>query len=245
MTIDVITAIAGRRDDLLRPVTEPAGVRFRAYVDVARVQDVPPWEVRPIDIPDHLRQRPREASRIVKILGHLHVPTGPGAEREESVYIWQDACARLFFRDAEAFLHEFLGDADIAVIGHERRDHRTEQAYCLEHRVGDTGAIAAQLDRYETEGFSGCPFVCGGLIARRHNERTVAFNELWWKEYRQGQERDQFSLAYSLWRAERDFGLRVRVIHPSYFGGTSIWQNPWFEWHKHARRCATGTGWKI
>jgi ferredoxin len=112
-----------------------------------------------------------------------------------------------------------------------RPDIYAEAAYCRRD-AGALGfdaplqdAIDAQVERYRAAGFPGTPFFAGGIIVRRENAAVRAFNELWWREFRTGGRRDQFSLAYAIWKS----GVRVHIVE-----GESPLTCSWFGFSFHA-----------
>lgn len=207
--IDVLTCILSGYDNLRIPEPE-SGVRYLCYTDEPHY-DARPWRIQPA----HMNGDMARSSRLPKILSHLHT--------DAEVSIWIDGC--FCPKAAGRFVADKLGDADVVAFEHPRQNAFAEVEYCSREGVGDGTAIDAQLARYRAEGYTGEPFVCGGIIGRRENAAVREFNELWWREYRAGQSRDQFSLSYALWRS----GVKLNIIR-----GVDILQNPWFGFNFHA-----------
>lgn len=205
--IDLVTSITNDYDNLRLP-EEERDVRYLCYADRPYF-DMLPWQIQPTrPMGDYSHE-----SRLPKILMHLH------SEAEQSV--WMDGCFR------PRFVHKFLaemGSADMVAIQHPRLNAYKEAEYCRREGYGNADAIDEQLGRYKQEGYPGEPFVCGGLIGRRNNGRVQRFNELWWREYYDGQGRDQFALSYAIWKT----GTTIKVLKED------VLQNPWFSFHFHA-----------
>ncbi len=216
MSTTVYTVILDAHDNLRTPFVNPSA-RYVCYADepLHRV----PWQIQPAYQPyGNVRD-----SRIPKILSHLHV------DSEYSIY--HDGCF-VIACDPEELAAEWINDADIALFRHPGRpDIYSEAAYCrrdagvLNFDEALADAIDAQVGWYRREGFYGAPFFAGGIIVRRENAAVREFNEFWWREYMAGCRRDQFSLAYAVWKT----GIRVRIIE-----GESLLTRPEFSFNFHA-----------
>lgn len=219
MHIDVLTCIIGDYDNLRPPLVKTPGVRWICYADEPHFDSG--WEIQPA----RLRyQSPSRNSRIPKILSHFH----SGSE----FTIWMDACLQPRVDLTE--LVDLLGSADILGIRHPRTNAVTELEYCIKEAaplgfVNRTAHMSEQVKSYQADGWTGEPFICGGILLRRNNAAVRAFNELWWAEYVRwcaaGQPRDQFSLNYAIWKS----GIAARIMTDHH-----IHETPWFAFKGHA-----------
>ena len=186
---------------------EGEGIRYMCFTDMADlVSDF--WEVVRIDTQG---LNPRQASRAPKILAHRYLP-------DHKVSIYLDASftpKNLRLREVVA---ECLGDFDLALYPHHARDCvYAEARHCVLVGREPLGATKARMSRYFQDGF---PVNYGlfenGFIVRRNVESIRELNELWWHEYKKGNERDQFSLMYCLWKLTISanaipFGKQIRI----------------------------------
>lgn len=196
--------------DNLREPESRGGAKWVCFTD--RPRYVAPWEGWPCPQPF---ADPRRNSRIPKILPHLCM--------DAEISLYHDACFRLK-ESPEWFVREWLGDADVALFQHPARGSIYEEIQlCLKEGIGHPPEMEDQVERYRADKI-GDGLWAGGFILRRHNERTEAFNEMWWREYLRGSERDQFALAYAVQRS----GAKVRTIQGD------ILTCPHFEFMFHA-----------
>lgn len=217
--ITVYTCILNGYDNLRPPGPVTPSARYVCYANEPMHCD--PWEIQPAYEP---YEDSRINSRIPKILSHLHTDNA-------EVSAWHDGCLTAKC-DIDALAREWLRDVDMALLRHPgREDIYAEAAYCRRDAgaLGFDGALQDAIDeqvaRYKADGFPGAPFFAGGIIVRRENEAVRRFNEMWWNEFLRGGRRDQFSLAYSAWKAR----VRVRVIE-----GQSPLTCPWFSFNFHS-----------
>lgn len=158
----------------------------------------------------------RKASRFYKINSHLLPP------HDISIYI--DAC--YIIKKPLSELAIFLGDRDIAVAEHAKDKCIYQHGFRIKQlKLDNPRVVDAQVRRYMSKGFPqnfGLPE--NSLIIRRNNDRIKELNELWWKEYQAGSQRDQLSLPYALWRT----GVKVSWLP------FSARKNEWLDnWAKH------------
>lgn len=138
----------------------------------------------------------RKASRYWKINSHL-LP-----EHEVSIYI--DACA--VYKKPVGKMATFLEDCDIALPKHPSNVCVYQHTgTCLLLQLDKPEVIFRHVGRYADEGMpANNGLTENGLIIRRNNEKVKELNELWWKEYQNGSQRDQLSLPYVLWKLKPD-----------------------------------------
>ena len=90
---------------------------------------------------------PRMQARIVKMHAWQFAP-------DQDIYLWVDSSCRLARLDSVVWFLEQLGDKDIAVFKHNRRNTIQEEADYLKERLELEAAGKKQkyvLDRYENE----------------------------------------------------------------------------------------------
>lgn len=181
------------------------------------------WEVLPIETKS---LSPRRASRIPKLLPHMYLP-----EHEISIYI--DSTLAPASADLSKLALDALSEADIAAYPHFQRNCVYEEIEeCL--RLGKADPLRSRefADRLHREKF---PMRWGLLenafLIRRNTPLIRWVNELWFREYITGPERDQFSLMYVLWRAKVPYACLSDAL--------DFRKSPHFRWCKrtNARVC--------
>ncbi len=191
--ITVFTAVFGEHETLREPENKVAGVQYICFTDNPYLRSNA-WQIHycpPSGSP--LMQAKR-----IKILAHTVVDC--------EISVWFDASLTVL--DVTSALEGF--DGDIALRKHPARTCAYEEAahVRIQHR-GDPTRIDAVVERYSKEGHPReYGLWCGGIILRRHNDRTKAFNETWWHEVETGSARDQISLPVVLRRT----GIKMQTI---------------------------------
>lgn len=205
--IAVYTVIVANYDNLTGlPVQALApGVRYVCFSD--RPRQLVPWEIQPF--PQALMD-PHRMSRIPKMLPHLLLP-----ESEVSIYL--DGAFTLC-APPKQMAAELLGDADIALFRHPTNKSIHDERNFYQKLHGFVPAdVEAEYRRYCASGLHvNGDFWAGGLILRRHNDKTAKFNEIWMREFLRGSQNDQFSLYSALSTAIANEGLKVRSL-PDYY----------------------------
>jgi len=155
----------------------------------------------------------RRKSRFYKINSHL-------VSSRETIYL--DSCLRLTNNPMPKI------ESDIAVFHHPKRNCIYDEAeICKELKLGNAQQIDEQISRYREEDFPedfGLGENC--YIIRKNNSKVMEFNELWWKEYLRGSERDQLSFIYCIWRT----GISFEFIK-----GNPRQNNLYKNWGSHLR----------
>jgi alkaline ceramidase TOD1/glycosyltransferase MUCI70-like protein len=213
--IYVITACCGVWDNLRAPLApQTDGVRWLCFTDEPFIPAVAPWEFRPL--PAH--PGAARCSRIPKILPHLMLP-------DDAEYsIWHDANFQLRLAPRD-IISELLKVHDWAAHIHPARDCVYKEAeILLREKIGTPALVEAQVARYRAQGY---PTINGlwanGMIVRRHTPQVARVNELWWKLFAEGCERDQLSFPV----ARMAEGLTTeRILN-------DIYSSPYvkFNWH--------------
>ena len=203
----VYTAIFGGYDKLRLPdVTEAEYVCLcDEHLNVRE-----PWQQRLIK----MQYAPRKQQRHCKAMVHEIFP-------DAAVSIWHGGNVWLTADPQE--LVALLGDRDIAVVRHDRRNCAYREAdACIRLKKGDPQTIARQMARYRDEGYPARNGLCAAfLIVRRHTPQIKEFNELWWSEIDGGSVRDQISIDYCLWK----LGIKPAIIPGGVYRGPCYRRN--------------------
>ena len=156
--LTVYTCILNGYDDLMPPAIINSHFRYICFTNI-NLPPCPPWGYRPAYWPENLKSN--RASRIPKILSHLHVDT--------EYSIWIDGHLQLLV-DPEDLIAGHTNESDLALFQHPLRDCvYSEIALCLEEGIGDKTELIAQEASYRAlcypaqNGLWAC-----GLIVRRH-----------------------------------------------------------------------------
>lgn len=219
----VYSCLAGDYEGLKEPEVVDPSVRYILFTDNPDLKS-DKWEVVPFDT---LGLSPRRASRLPKLLPHRYLP-----DHEISVYV--DHSLTLIEPEIAVMAQSDLQGCDIAAYPHYKRDCVYDEIEkCLSLRKADVAQSKAFRKRLKKEAF---PMHWGLLenafLVRRNSPLMQWINELWFREYIYGPERDQFSLMYVLWRAE--------VPHAVIRNATDFRKSPYISWTKHhgATACA-------
>lgn len=196
MTIEVITSITGKKDELVE-YQNKGGAVFTCFSDTPLSSNS--WQIKKAC---DLFKDPRRNSRIHKILPHLY--------SDADMTIWQDGNKRLII-SPEEMVERYLKDYDMAIFNHVNRDCIYDEAMvCAKLKLDDPEIIIEQAKYYEDHEYGKHKGLCeGGFIIRRNNQRTRAFNEAWWSHYCRFSRRDQISLMVAIEQS----GVNVNVIN--------------------------------
>ncbi|MCC6002048.1 MAG: glycosyltransferase [Pararhodobacter sp.] len=219
----VYSVLVGDYETLKEPETLDPAARYILFTDQPDLKS-DKWEVVPLDTKG---LSPRRASRLPKLLPHRYLP-----DHDISIYI--DASLTIIEPDIATMARDALQDHDIAGYAHfERNCVFDEIEECLSLGKVEKTRAKAFRDRLQKEQF---PRQWGLLenacLVRRNSPVMRRINDLWFNEYINGPERDQFSLMYVLWRAE--------VPHAVIGNARSFRKSPHMRWTKHhgATACA-------
>lgn len=194
--IEVITNICGGKDKLIdNQVTGNA--KFTCFTDGDLKSNT--WDIKTAY--DKFKD-PRRNSRMAKIMPHKYSKAG--------IIITIDGNMRLLV-SPEQLVEKYLGDYDMAIFNHGGRDCIYDEAIAVAKLgLDDVETIIEQVKFYEDDGFAKKKGLAqGGIIIRRNNKKTQAFNEYWWADYCRYSRRDQLSLMPAIDKA----GLRVKFIN--------------------------------
>jgi len=195
--IAVYTAIFGNYDTL-RPVKiiDP-DVDYICFTDKL-IESVPaPWQVCVVDLP---HPDTRYASRYYFDQSTLVLP-----DYEYTIMHGGNAALLVTLPS----ILSFVQDTDIAAFKHPHRNSvYAEPSVCALMGKGDFSQMAAQVERYSAEGFSGEPFSACTMLVRHNTKAIQEFERLWWREVAGGSHRDQLSFDYCRWKC----GLPITYI---------------------------------
>lgn len=196
--ITVLTSITGNKD----PLQEKQAVGNAQWLAYTNLESKT-WETR---TPPFLFKDDRRNSRAPKILSHLYSDT--------EYSIWIDGNMSLL-KPPEKIIKRYLGDHDLAVFQHPKRDCIYDEAMrCAKANLDEPETIIEQVSRYEKTGYAKHKGLCEcGVLIRRHTKKVIEFNNYWWSEYTRGSVRDQISFMYSVERV----GLRINKIDAPWF----------------------------
>lgn len=209
----VYSAMFGEYDEIREPL-EPG--RYRLITDGRAPW---PWEEQH-EPPTYSPQR---TARWWKTAGMPH---------DYPFTVWLDSNIQLAIEPDElvdAWLVK--PKADIALFHHPVRDCAYMEAQVVKSKRKDLPQIVdEQMARYKAKGFP-AHFGLGEtpVVVRRNTPAVRKFNELWWKEIRQGSVRDQLSFDYVRWLA----GTLVKV---NFIDGGHAWrrrEHPWLKAWRH------------
>ena len=136
--------------------------------------------------------RPVMQAKVYKQLAHHFV--------QAEVSVWLDANIFLLI-DPQKLVDEMLGDADIGVFCHPDRDCIYDELQAIRFFKRDAPRTQEQVSHYLQLGW---PKHAGlyntGVLLRRNNIKTQAFNCAWWAEMCRFSTRDQLSFPIILAR---------------------------------------------
>ncbi len=216
----VFTARIGpQAGPLHEPTVRGDGVEYYCATDTP-IDATSLWQPLPISACE--AQDPVRASRRVKLCLHTVVEqVAPSCD----AYLWLDAAYELHV-DPHSFLFTVL-QGDLGVLAHPQRTSIAAEAVAIagRHRPPRPPLLllCEQAARYIRAGYPDRKLSTAGLLVRRHDARTVQFNEAWWQEFTtQGHTRDQMSFDYLAWK----YGLAITYLRGQYRS------NPYATWHR-------------
>ena len=188
--VAVFTAIFGDYDTLKLPYpTWAEGADFYCFTDSA-FRDAGVWR---LVVPDYHDADPTRLARWIKTHAHAYFP-------DYEASIWLDGNIAFVTRPGE-LLASVGEDLDVVSFHHrERRSVAEEVAECIRTARDDADVLAAQLGRYEAQGYvQRSDLMETNVMIFRHRRPAVArFLKLWWREIENGSRRDQVSVNYSI-----------------------------------------------
>ena len=197
MTKTIYTVIIGKGYKLREPEKVCPGWSYVCYTDQNIKSNV--WKIKKyeknIDIGNN-----RQNSRFLKIIS---------CYSDVSIYI--DAKFKPI-NNLDRFVERYLDEyVDMVLLKHNKRNCLYKEAkFVSNNGIEKWGNLQCQLKRYLKEGMpKNYGLWAPGIMIRKYSKLMDAFNQFWWNEYINGTERDQISLAYSLWKFP---GLNINVM---------------------------------
>ncbi len=199
---------------------QPPAAHWRDAVDfVAFLEETlptPGWEIRPLHqgFTDPCRN-----AKIHKILSHVYFP-------DQEYTMWVDGSISITTALSFAELAEiYLGDCDLAVFKHRRRQCvYLEALACLEQKKDDPEIIYRQVELYRSKKYPlNNGLIEGCVLLRRHTPQIRRFNEQWHDIITNYSRRDQLSFNY----VAHQLNLKFRHFSGNYT------KNPYFTYTPH------------
>lgn len=142
---------------------------------------------------DNFRYDNRKKSRFWFNLGFCYVPL-----YNYEYTVMHGANAQLKVNPKELIKH--LGDNDIAVCAHPRKNVYDEAKAVIRMRKDNRDVVEAQMERYRQDGFNGDGLSALILVVRRNTDRLKDFSLALWDEIQSGSHRDQLAFDYVRWK---------------------------------------------
>lgn len=215
----VYTCNFGNYEAIKEPVCADPSVEYILFTDNKNITSNI-WKVIIIDeqLPD-----PRRSSRLAKILPHKYLPP-----HDISVYI--DSSLEIKTKDIRKMVSDCMDGKEIALYKHYMRDCVYDE---IDFVMNSTDRVVANkelclkaIQKYRDIDY---PIKNGlfenAFIFRRNTPEIRSLGDIWWKEYSEGTERDQFTLMYSLWKT----GITPNAIKI----GKQFRENPFVNFHQH------------
>lgn len=218
--IIVYTVNIGGYEDVKEPTVIDPSVEYILFTDDKDLVSKH-WKI--IQLTDSLAD-PRRTSRLPKILAHKYLP-----EHDISVYI--DSSLEIITTNVRKMVSECMEGHDIALYKHYKRkcvyDEIEFVMNSTDRAVANKALCQSALKKYEDINYPrGNGLFENAFIFRRNNEKNKKLNELWWKEYIAGTERDQFTFMYAL----HVLGINPKAINK----GNQFRDNPYTNFYKHS-----------
>ena len=217
--IVVYTVNIGGYESVKEPLAIDPTVEYILFTDNKDLKSKH-WKI--IQLTDKLDD-PRRTSRLPKILAHKYLP-----EHDISVYI--DSSLEIKTPDVCQMVSDCMEGHDIALYKHYKRKCVYDE---IEFVMNSTDRVVANKDlcfaalkKYEDINYPrGNGLFENAFIFRRNTEKNKKLNNLWWKEYMAGTERDQFTFMYA---------LEVEGVKPNPIKiGKQFRVNQYVNFHKH------------
>ena len=217
--IIVYTVNVGGYESIKEPLSVDPTVDYVLFTDDKNAKSKF-WKIIQIEKKLH---DPRRTSRLAKILAHQFLP-----EHDISVYI--DSSLEIKTQDVRQMVSECMEGKDIALYKHYKRDCVYDEInYVMnstERVVANKELCKQAIQKYEAINY---PKKNGlfenAFIFRRNTNEIKQLNELWWKEYQSGTERDQFVLMFALYKLK----IKPNIIRK----GKQFRNNKYVNFHKH------------
>jgi hypothetical protein len=219
----VYTVLVGEYEAVKEPENVDPSVRYILFTDNPGLESKG-WEVVTFDT---MGLSPRRASRLPKLLPHRYLPA-------HDISLYLDASLTIITPDVAGLAKAVLEECDIAGYAHFERDCLYDEiTECLKLGKAEPQRSRAFAKRLIREKFPRrWGLLENAFLVRRNTPVMRRINELWFKEYIAGPERDQFSLMYVLWRAG--------IPHAEIGDARNFRKSPHLRWNKHHGATACG-----
>lgn len=97
-------------------------------------------------------------------------------------------------------LIQYLGDNDIAVCKHPRKNVYDEAKAVIRMGKDKAEIVNSQMERYKSEGFDGNDLSALILVIRRNTPMLREFSLALWEEIKNNSHRDQLAFDYMRWK---------------------------------------------
>jgi len=189
------------------------GVEFY-YLTDKKVQ-VKGFLMTHVDYKEHHKD-PSKASRSIKCSSQELFDT------DYSIYV--DASFKIKDVDFKKEIED-LGDFDIAQFKHPERNCLYDEAEaCIENSKfeSEIPSIINKVSEYSNNKFpANYGLACGGFIIRKHSQKMIDFDKMWWNEIKTGTGRDQISEMYCIWKT----GIKMKYIKGDIYNNKLIKYN--------------------
>lgn len=194
----VYSVLTGAYETMKEPEVIDPEARYLLFTDDPNLKSEK-WEVVVFDARG---LGARRASRLPKLLPHLYLPP-----HDVSVYV--DASLAPVIPSVAAMAGASLQGHDFAAYAHCARDCTYDEiAECIRCGKSDKASAEKFLERLASERFPPRQGLLeNAFLVRRNTSVSRRVNELWFQEYMEGAERDQFYLMYILWRARIPYAV--------------------------------------
>ncbi|MEI7590456.1 MAG: glycosyltransferase domain-containing protein, partial [Deltaproteobacteria bacterium] len=179
----VYTAVFGNYD-LVPEVNPKWNCDFVCFTDNPEIVSHG-WQVVKVKLNG---EHPAQMNRRYKMLPHKYLP-----HHELSLYV--DGNIRIVTDPCPLF-EKYLNNGVIAIAKHPSRNCVYAEAQeCIDRELVNKVMVEQQMVRYATQGFpEKYGLTANGIILRKHfDENVIALMDSWWREYSNGEKRDQLS----------------------------------------------------
>lgn len=191
--IVVYTCNFGRCESVKEIKYKDPTVKYILFTDDKELRSKT-WQVIVIDL-DELNSRRK--SRVPKILAHKYLP-----KHDISLYI--DSSLEIKTADIRYMLIEMLEGKNIALYNHYKRNCVYDEIEFLKESNNNDRAEKDYICNQVLKKYINISYPKdnglfeNAFIIRRNTNEVNDLNDLWWKSYIEGSERDQFSFMYAL-----------------------------------------------
>lgn len=217
--IIVYTVNIGGYESIKEPLNVDPTIDYILFTDDEKAKSKY-WKI--IHLEENLED-PRRTSRLPKILAHKYLP-----DHEISVYI--DSSLELKEPNVRKMVSECMEGSDIALYKHYKRSCVYDEINFVmdssDRVIADKELCKKAIEKYENINYpKNNGLFENAFIFRRNTKKIRELNELWWCEYHQGAERDQFTFMYAL----HQLAIKPNAIKV----GKQFRNNPFVNFHKH------------